>query len=118
MIGGELGLVELARGLGGLGHGRHGQLVRGEVVQVGQLSHEGTLSLLSEPLGINPPLVIIHILGRFVVQDIIIDLAVDQDRLPPLNQNVSITCDTVTIIGPAKMACIYYFKSRSEHLNI
>ncbi len=99
MIGGELGLVELARGLGGLGHGRHGQLVRGEVVQVGQLSHEGAWSLLSRPLSINPPLVIVDILRRLVVQDVVIDLAMCQDRRPPLNENISIACDCVTNSG-------------------
>ena len=37
MIGGELGLVELARGLPRLGDGRHSQVVGGEVPQVCQL---------------------------------------------------------------------------------
>ena len=79
VVGGELGLVELARRLGGLGHGRHGQLVGGEVVKVCQLGHERSWSLLSGPLGINPPLVVVDILRRLVVEDVVINLAVDQE---------------------------------------
>ena len=43
MVGGELGLVELARGLPRLGDGRHGQVVRGEVPQVCQLRLTGLI---------------------------------------------------------------------------
>ena len=90
MVGGELGLVQLARSLGGLGHGRYGQLVCGEVVQISKLGHKEVWSLLSRPLGINPPLVIVDILRRLVVEDVVIDLAMDQNRCPPLNKNISI----------------------------
>ena len=43
MVGGELRLVELARGLPRLGDGRHGQVVRGEIPQVCQLRLTGLI---------------------------------------------------------------------------
>ena len=43
MVGGELGLVELAWRLPRLGDGRHGQVVRGEVPQVCQLRLTGLI---------------------------------------------------------------------------
>ena len=43
MVGGELRLIELARGLPRLGDGRHRQVVRGEVPQVCQLRLTGLI---------------------------------------------------------------------------
>ena len=113
VVGGELGLVQLAGVVAGPRDGRHREVVRREVVQVGQLrlrreksvttAGKVRLNKVITPIlayqvevrgvggaDIYPPLVVAVIQRRLVVKDEVVNLAVDQFGAPPLHQDVSI----------------------------
>ena len=105
VVGGQLGLVQLPWPPPGAGDGGHRQVVGGEVAQVAQLRLErrekvrwGTSGLAKFPhqiqvggvsaANVNLPLGERLVLPGLVVDDEVVDLAVDLPGPPPLQQDV------------------------------
>ena len=103
VVGGQVGLVQLAQQLPGPGDGRHRQAVGGEVVQVTQLglvtrvrvwdllrvSHQVYIRGVGAA-DVNLPLEVSLVHPGLVVHDEVVDPAVDHPGPPPLHQDVPV----------------------------